>query len=246
MTKFDRHHVADLTWDAVGHRLAEGAAAILPIGAGAKEHGLHMPMGTDQRQAAWLADQLASTIDALIWPTVSYGYYPAFVAYAGSATLSETTFVTVVRELVDGLIGFGAAKVCVLDTGISTLPPVARAIAACVDPAKAVHLKIHDGPRYRAVAKELAQQTHGTHADELETSRMLVLAPDAIDMARIAAAPLSRGPMVPGALNPNDASAPNYSPSGSTGEPGLATKEKGEALIAAMLEDLLATVTDNR
>ncbi len=245
MTKIDRHRVAVLTWDAVDHRLAQGAVAILPIGAGAKEHGLHMPMGTDQIQADWLADQLATKIDALIWPTVSYGYYPAFVAYAGSVTLSEATFVAVVREIVDGLIGFGAARVFVLNTSISTLPPVAQAIADCVDPAKAVHLKIHDGPRYLAAANALAQQTNGTHADELETSSMLVLAPDAVDMARIAAAPASSGPLVPGALNPNDASAPNYSPSGSTGEPGLATKKKGEALIAAMLEDLLAAVTDH-
>lgn len=246
MTKIDQHRVAELTWDAVEDRLAQGAAAILPIGAGAKEHGLHLPMDTDQRQAEWLADALANKTDALVWPTVSYGYYPAFVAYAGSITLSEATFVAIVRELVDGLIGFGAAQVFVLNTGISTLAPVAQAIADSVDPKKAIHLKIHDGPRYRAAANDLAQQAHGTHADELETSRMLVLAPAAVDMARIAEAPPSNEPMGPGKLNPNDASAPNYSPSGSTGEPGLATKEKGEALIAAMLEDLLADVASCR
>ena len=43
-----KHEVAGLTWDQVGQRLAAGATAILPIGAGAKQHGLHMPMATDQ------------------------------------------------------------------------------------------------------------------------------------------------------------------------------------------------------
>ncbi len=39
--------VADLIWDRVAERLAGGAAALLPIGAGAKQHGLHMTMATD-------------------------------------------------------------------------------------------------------------------------------------------------------------------------------------------------------
>jgi creatinine amidohydrolase/Fe(II)-dependent formamide hydrolase-like protein len=36
------HEVAGLTWDRVRERLAGHAAAILPIGAGSKQHGLHI------------------------------------------------------------------------------------------------------------------------------------------------------------------------------------------------------------
>ena len=43
-----QHEVAGLTWDRVKERLARARAAILPIGAGSKQHGLHMPMATDQ------------------------------------------------------------------------------------------------------------------------------------------------------------------------------------------------------
>ncbi|HBR26385.1 MAG TPA: hypothetical protein DD732_05035, partial [Rhizobiales bacterium] len=77
------HDVAGLTWDRIGQQLRNGAAAILPIGAGAKEHGFHMPMATDQVFADYFARALAKKIDALIWPTLSYGAYPAFVSYAG-------------------------------------------------------------------------------------------------------------------------------------------------------------------
>jgi creatinine amidohydrolase len=80
--KRDRQNfVACLTWDEVASRLREGAAALLPIGAGSKQHGLHMPMGTDQVQAEWFAARLSERIDALIWPTLTYGLYPAFIAY---------------------------------------------------------------------------------------------------------------------------------------------------------------------
>ena len=82
------HFIEHLTWDEVGRRLAQGASAILPVGAAAKEHGFHLPMNTDRVQAEWLAARIAGRFDALIWPTVTYGYYPAFVDYAGSVSLS--------------------------------------------------------------------------------------------------------------------------------------------------------------
>jgi Creatinine amidohydrolase len=65
--------IEGLTWDEVNRRIASGTAAILPIGAGAKEHGFHLPMNTDRIQAEWFATQIAGRFNALIWPTVTYG-----------------------------------------------------------------------------------------------------------------------------------------------------------------------------
>ena len=82
--------VAGLTWDKVKQRLADGAAA--------------HPADRRRREAARAAyadghrpalrrsisrASLAERIDALIWPTLTYGAYPAFVAYAGSVSLSN-------------------------------------------------------------------------------------------------------------------------------------------------------------
>src|ERR1700732_1624116 len=86
------HLVERLSWDEVACRIGNGAASILPIGAGAKEHGFHLPMNTDRIQAEWLAAKIAERVDALIWPTVTYGYYPAFFEYSRSASLSGSLF----------------------------------------------------------------------------------------------------------------------------------------------------------
>ena len=88
----NRHFIERMTWDEVARRIGDGAAAILPIGAAAKQHGFHLPLNTDRIQAEWLAGRLAEKIDALIWPTLTYGHYPAFVEYAGSSSLSAATF----------------------------------------------------------------------------------------------------------------------------------------------------------
>lgn len=232
----DRHFIERLTWDEVSRRIHDGATAILPIGAAAKQHGFHLPLNTDRVQAEWLAARMAGPVDALIWPTLTYGHYPAFVEYAGSAGLSAATFEKLVHEVATAILGGGCRKLLVLNTGISTLAPVDRALAR-LDANRVKHVWTHGGPRYPRVAKELAQQPHGSHADELETSLMLALAPDLVDMARAEASP-AIVKTTPGPLTLSDPNSPNYSRSGSYGDPTLATAAKGAMLLAAMLEDL--------
>ena len=233
------HEVAGLTWDQVGQRLAGGAAAILPIGAGAKQHGLHMTMATDRVFADYFSRALAERIDALIWPTLTYGAYPAFVAYAGSVSLSNASFQAVVTEIANALLGFGARRVLILDTGLSTIAPVGAAIRAARDPSLIRHLKVFAGPHFLETSHQLREQPYGTHADEMETSLMLAIAPELVDMARAAPCPFSATGSSPGALSPDDPSSPTYSPSGSFGDPTLASAAKGSRLLGAILDDLV-------
>jgi creatinine amidohydrolase len=231
--------VAGLAWDKIKDRLAGGAAAILPIGAGAKQHGLHMPMSTDQVLADYFARALAKRIDALIWPTLTYGFYPAFVAYAGSVSLSGATFQATVTEIADALIGFGVRRMLILDTGLSTIAPVDAAIIAAREPSRIRHLKVFAGPRFEATVRALRRQPYGSHADEMETSLMLAIAPELVDMGRAKSMPFSPNGPSPGALSPDDPSAPNYAPSGSFGDPTLASAAKGLRVLAATIEDMV-------
>jgi creatinine amidohydrolase len=241
-TDTDRNFIERLTWDEVGRRITDGAAAIVPIGAAAKQHGFHLPLNTDRIQAERFAAKLAERIDALVWPTLSYGYYPAFTEYAGSSSLSASTFEAVVHEIAAGILASGCQKLFVLNTGISTLAPVERALAR-LDAGKVLHLRIYEGPRYRRAAEALAAQSHGSHADELETSLMLALAPQLVEMARAEASPALTHD-APGRLSASDKDSPNYSRSGSYGDPTLATSAKGEILLAAILDDLNAQVAE--
>ena len=232
--------VALLTWERIAERLAAGAAAILPVGAGAKQHGLHLPMSTDQILAEHLARVLARDLDALVWPTLTYGHYPAFTRYAGSLSLSAATLETTVGELVEGLIGFGARSAIVLNTGLSTIAPVDRAIERASRPGIIAHAKVFSGSHYAKAASELRQQSYGSHADEMETSIMLAVAPHLVDMARARAPPPLRDAPQPGPLDPSDSASANYSPSGSFGDPRLATLQKGQMLLEAIEADIRA------
>lgn len=236
MSDAEPNRVDSLSWDAVARRLEAGAAAILPVGAGAKEHGLHLPMGTDRIQAEWLAERIAEHIDAIVWPTLTYGHYPAFAAYPASASLERETFKAVIRDLCSALLGYGSGAVLVLDMGISTAAPIDEVLAAMEHAGRLHHVAVYDGPRFRE-ASAAARQAYGSHADEVETSIMLALAPECVALDRGRASPAAleaaAGPLAP------FPSSPNFSASGSYGDPTLATRAFGEKLVAAMLADVL-------
>ena len=229
MTSF----VERMAWSHVEARLSQGAAAILPIGAAAKEHGLHLPMNTDAIQARWLSERIAAVRNMLIWPELNYGHYPAFTQFPGSISLSRPLFTSLVEEVVASIVNWSPQALFVLDTGISTLPAVAAAISGTRWNVPVVHLRIHDGIHYRTAAEAIRQQAFGSHADELETSRMLMIAPEVVKMDLAAATP--DGP-IDGPLTREIA------PSGSYGDPTLASAKKGQRLIDAMIEDIMQTI----
>jgi creatinine amidohydrolase len=232
--------VSDLAWPDVQHRIEAGASAILPVGSAAKQHGWHMPMATDQIQAEWFAEKLATMVDALIWPTVTYGPYPAFSAYPGSVTISEASFQLLIENIASEILRFRTRQLFVLNTGLSSIAPIDRAIANLKAGERIRHLAIYTGRNFQEAAERICIQEHGSHADEAETSIMLVLRPEVVVSHRAQASPKLVGGAKPGPLSPTDPTSPNYSPSGSFGDPTLATAEKGQALIDAIIADLLA------
>ncbi len=224
--------VAELSWPAVRPRLEAGATAVLPIGAASKEHGPHLPMATDYLTAEALGARLAAEADVLVWPTVGYGYYPAFTAYPGSTSLPEPVFRATLEALVEDLRRAGASRTLLLNTGISTIRAVDAAGAG--PDVTAVH--VYRGARYLEAVGAITEQPRGGHADESETSVMLHLHPALVAMDR---APTWTSPVAPGRWSPDDPSSANYSPPGIFGDATLATAAKGARLVDAMIADLL-------
>jgi creatinine amidohydrolase/Fe(II)-dependent formamide hydrolase-like protein len=239
-TKIRGAWVANLTWPEVEKRILSGAIAVLPVGAAAKEHGRHLPLNTDQLQAEWLAERLIEKVNALVWPTLTYGHYPAFTDYPGSCSLSKTTFENLAEETLQNIFNSGIKSALILNTGISTIAPLERVIERMSRPIKLAN--VYQGRCYLKTEEKIRQQPHGGHADELETSIMLVIAPDKVNISQ--AKPCARREMQGAALVRNDTSHRGYSPDGVFGDPTLATKEKGELLLKAMLEDILESQKD--
>jgi len=91
------------------------------------------------------------------------------------------------------------------------------------------------------VEKTIRKEPGGTHADEIETSMMLYIAPESVDMKK--AVKDYHGDQ-PGGLTRDPHGEGTYSPTGVWGDATLATREKGkivtEALVKAVLADIEA------
>jgi creatinine amidohydrolase len=228
--------VADVTWPEVMARLDAKATALLPVGAECKEHGAHLPMNSDYLQARWLSAAVVRRANVAVWPVLGYGYYPAFVDYPGSCSLSHATFRAAVTEILASLHRGGARRIRILNTGLSTIEPLQQAISQAFAPENTLLINVYAGRHYRAAAAEIQRQQRGGHADELETSIMLSIDPGTVDMSK-AVACTER--VISGPFNRTDPQAPNYSPSGVYGDPTLASAAKGRRLLHAMLKDII-------
>lgn len=232
---------AQLSWPEVERRVKAGAVVVLPVGAACKEHGPHLPMNTDFLQAEWLAKALVLRAEVLVWPTVSYGYYPTFTDYPGSVSLTCETFQLMVQEILSEIRRAGARAVLILNTGISTIEPLQAAAGDMPESMRIELANVYAGPRCRSVTEAIEEQPRGGHADELETSILLAIGHEhvALDKAETWT-PLAMA--VSGPFSRSEQDNPRFSPSGVWGDPTLASDEKGRRLLAAIVDDLFAAV----
>lgn len=227
-----------LTWAQAEPLLKRAPVVLVPLGARLKEHGLHLPLNNDWRLAEYLTKRVVEAADVVAVPTLPYGHYPAFAEYPGSVSLRLETCRDLVVDVCRSLAPFGPKKYYVLNTGISTLKALA--------PAK--EILSQDGIRleYTDLSVDLADveaqvrtQDAGTHADEIETSMMLYIAPETVNLAA------ARKDIHPGkgflTRDPNAATG-IYSPTGAWGDPTLATREKGRIVVEALVERLLNAI----
>jgi creatinine amidohydrolase len=230
-----------LTWPEAAARFTHDPLIVLPVGAAAKEHGPHLPLGTDRLLADYLAARIADRVVSIVAPTVTYGYYPAFAEFPGSTHLEADVFGALIREIILSLHRHGPRRFLILNTGISTYPvlEIAARDLRRRRPVLVGVTRIEDlGGR---AIEGLLEQPAGSHADEYETSLLLAIAPDVVRRSRavreIPERPRVRGLFIPSALPP-PAAAPHGS--GVYGDATLARAEKGGRILAAVLPALIA------
>ena len=245
MKDVEKAWLENLTWPEAAQRIADGATVLIPIGAVAKEHGHHLPLKTDYLFARELCNRVATKLPVLIAPVVCFGYYPAFRHYPGSQHLSADTFQILLHEILSGYIEQGARRLAVVNTGVSTEAPL-RIVVRELYEETGVCVYTADIRTLGRGAEGAMTQKVGGHGDESETSMILNIAPELVHMDRAVedyGNALSVPKTVfyqPAVFNGNPDSGADYSATGVRGDPSLATVEKGEAVLSAMAEELVA------
>ncbi len=220
-------------WTDIRKVLNDTTIVVIPLGAEAKEHGPHLPLNNDWRIAQYLRDRIGLDQRVAMYPIVNYNFYPAFLEYAGSTSLRFETAYSMIVDICRVISAHGPRKFYVLNTGVSTLGPlkVAKDMLAM----QGIRMEYTDILHVAGDAEQqVKKQPAGTHADEIETSMMLYIAPEIVDMHAAARdIPKDDGP---GPLTLDSTNAfGRYSPTGIYGDATLATKDKGKIVVEAMV-----------
>ena len=231
----------NLTWMEAEEAFKRYEVVVIPLGARTKEHGPHLPLNNDWIMAEYLTKRVAAEAPVIVMPALQYGYYPSFTEYPGSVTLRLETFKDIVVEICLSLSGYGANKFYVLNTGISTLRGL--------EPAREKLERHGLALRYTNLLEIdetlplILEQEGGTHADESETSMMLYIKPEAVDMAK---AVKDYHPLEGRGLtrDPQNLKAGAFSATGTYGDPTLATREKGMAIVEATVKEIVREIEE--
>jgi creatinine amidohydrolase len=232
--------LCDITWEEAARMAEEQRTVVLPVGAGTKEHGPHLPCGTDMFLADELGRRLLEEAPILLLPTLPYAYYPAFIDWPGSVSIEAQNFIAFVKDIIRSLQRHGFKKFLILDTGVSTHAAL-RILSSDLHNELGVRVAVTNAVALlEDVERQVAEQERGGHADEMETSMMLKICPELVQMQRVVKEYRRGAPLLSVSGQPKVVMGGKMdTSSGIHGDATLATAEKGTLALDAMTRDIL-------
>jgi creatinine amidohydrolase len=208
------------------HEIAEFIARdprlIIPVGT-CEQHGQHLPLGSDTLIVERLSSDLSAEFNVLLAPTVEYGVnVETEKGFAGNASLRKKTLHRMLNDLLDSWEATGVREFILLTA--HEHDPHLEALSTVITSVARVRVVDIFGIDFSDL---LQGQTEPMHGDEVDTSLLLYIAPELVDMQRAEDYMMSREELRRyrrGWLKVPESS------SGSIGRPCLASAEKGRSI----------------
>lgn len=243
-------HLAHLSWKQIEALDKTAGVVILPIGA-VEQHGPHLPVLTDTLIITSVLEAMLAALpeEVRAWalPPLNYGKSNEHTNFPGTMSLSAATLSAVLHDIAASVHRAGfrrlaflnghGGNVAVLDAAARDIRVATGLMCFCLQPA------LYTQTPFEISADE---RRYGFHAGELETSLVLHMDPDLVDMAR-AVRHFARFPDTGTELFYFGGAstawlADDWSESGVFGDATLGTAEKGAALLAAAAPRLAAII----
>jgi len=230
------HLLCNMTLEQCEKLINEDTIIVLPIGSKSKQHGHHLPLGTDYYVADWLAKNVAERMEGVVvLPTLPYAYFAAHVSFVGTVSLTEEHFVNMVQDIIMSYVRFGVWKFLIIDNGVSTFYGTV-VLARNLNNSHNIKIGVTNCRELgREADAAVCEQKAGGHACEAETSTMLYVNEGLVHMDRATEEyskiyPLSSKVVLEQRVG---------TVTGVNGNSKLATKEKGRKMMHAKLDDIL-------
>ena len=226
------------TWKEIGD--AQVQTAVVPIGS-TEQHGTHLPLSTDTIVTERIAQAIAEELHAYLTPTIPIGQSEAWLEYPGSLSFSPDTVKAIISDIVDSLVATGFTTIMFISFHGANVVVYRGFPEELGEKYPGVRVFTAGYPcwvreNWATIWRDALEEAglpEMVHADEAETSLIMLLRPDLVG-------PNSTDWPLPEVRYPKDKTIRQTYPSGSMGFPSRATKEKGERLLKAVLKRILA------
>ena len=182
--------ISHMSWTEV-QKAATDAVALLPI-ASIEQHSLHLGVSTDTAIATALAEAVENRFPSqiVLCPTLCYGSSHHHLAFAGTMSVEPERYTGLIMDLVNSLIRSGFRRIVLLNGHGGNTVPVRQALARLshelddkLKPNIALATYWELGGSAFAGDKPMESPAL-THSCEYETSLMLHLFPDRVNMEK--------------------------------------------------------------
>jgi creatinine amidohydrolase len=215
--------------------------AVLPWGA-TEAHNRHLPYATDVIEAARVAERAAELAHGrgarvAVLPTVPFGNNEQQLDQACTISITTTTALAILRDVARSLARQGIDRLVIVNAhGGNQFQPIVRD----AESEFGVLIVVANFYQMLPELKEKIFDSPGDHADEFETSLIMHLCPDLVELGQ--AGPGNRVPFAlksltqPGVWTPRPWS--KCHPDTGSGNPSRASAEKGKQFFDAVTSAL--------
>jgi creatinine amidohydrolase/Fe(II)-dependent formamide hydrolase-like protein len=227
--------IADMSWVEVRSAIARGYTGVIVPSGGIEQNGPHMILGKHDHIVSFAAERIASELgQTLVAPVISFvpegNYDPptGHMRFPGTIGVSEEVYAGLLDGIARSLKAAGFKTISLIaDHGGSAKAQaqVAQKLSRewAADNVRVISVDDYYGAAGEAQNKLLRAQGEsmrsiGRHASIADTSELMAIHPEGVDLTRIARFPFRR------------------EPTGIEGNPRRATAERGRALIALKVE----------
>ena len=225
--------------------------AVLPLGA-TEQHGPHLPLSVDTTLVDGVVSASLVHLDpaqrTLFLPTQAIGFSPEHAAFGGTLTLKAETVIRLWTELGECVAASGVKKLVLFNAHggqVGLMDVVGRdlrqRLGMLVYSVNWYGLPLRDAQGNDVNSLfDAHEHRFGIHAGDIETSMMLALCPQQVDMAQaqnFASTSEDRSTQFPVLGNGRSAklswAMQDYNAAGAVGNASVATVMKGAALVEA-------------
>ena len=232
--------LAELNQEGARSAAQSGLVALLPIGA-TEVHGNHLPVGTDCFLAQAVTDRVEKafgTDKCLVLPCLPYGQVWSLRATPGTVDIPDPVLTPFLVSIAMSMYRAGVRRFAFINAHVGNYPAIKAAMreiwAQC-------DMKVYafNYPGSEDVIRQVCttKRAHGAyfHACEIETSYMLYLCPDKVDMSKA----ICQYPEFPPDFDVTPIPWTDFMDTAVLGDATAATAEKGRAIIDAVVENIV-------